>query len=78
MSIVPMDLERRFELRWARFSRSMEAAALQKNWLRGQSEPLVTLLKAKRKTRRTEAAGLRSAPAIELTAQKVVSACLAA
>jgi hypothetical protein len=70
MSIVPLDLERRFEQRWAaKFSRSMEAAAPQKHRLKGQSEPIATLLKAKRETRPVvEASGLRSAPAIELTA----------
>jgi hypothetical protein len=64
MSIVPLDLERRFEQRWAaRFSRSMEAAAPQKHRLKGQSEPLATLLKAKRETRPVvEASGFAVCP----------------
>jgi hypothetical protein len=55
---------------------ALAAAARQKHGhaKRDQADPG----KDKKKTRRTEAAGLTSAPAIELTAQKAVSACLAA
>jgi hypothetical protein len=65
MSIIPLDLERRFEQRWAaRFSRPEQAAALQKHRLKGQSETLAALLKEKRKTRRVEPAGLRPLPTV--------------
>jgi hypothetical protein len=65
MCIIPLDLERRFEQRWAaRFSRPKEAATFQKHRLKGQSEPFAALLKEKRKTRRVEPAGLRPLPTV--------------
>jgi hypothetical protein len=71
MSTIPLDLERRFEQRWAaRFSRPEQAAALQKHRLKGRSEPLDVLLQAKGKTRRVEPADSRLASAVEFTAQK--------
>jgi hypothetical protein len=65
MSVTPLDLEGRFKQRWAaRFSRPEQAAALQKHRLKGLSKTLAALLKAKRKTRRVEPAGLRSLPTV--------------
>jgi hypothetical protein len=58
MSIIPLDLERRFEQRWAaRFS-----GALQEHRLEGQYQQLTASGKRKRKARRVESAGSRSAP----------------
>ena len=58
MSIIPLDLERRFEQRWAaRFS-----GALQEHRLEGQCQQLTASGKRKRKARRVESAGSRSAP----------------
>src|SRR6266403_3004802 len=59
---IPLDLERRFERRWAaRFCRPAAPAAPQSQPQQQQvSEPA----KAKRKTRRVKAAGLRSAPVV--------------
>jgi hypothetical protein len=63
MCIIPLDLEKRFERRWAaRFSRPVEAARPEKHQLEKQDQPLAALGKAKRKTRRVEAAGLRPLP----------------
>jgi hypothetical protein len=57
MSIIPLDLERRFEQRWAaRFS-----AVPQEHRLEGQRQQLAAPGKSKRKTRRVDP-GLRSAP----------------
>jgi hypothetical protein len=65
MSIIPLDLERRFEQRWAaRFSRPIVAAAPEKHQLEKQDQPIAALPKAKRKARRVEAAGLRSLPTV--------------
>jgi hypothetical protein len=75
MCIIPLDLEGRFEQRWAaRFSRPEQAAALQKHRLKGRSEPLDALLKAERKASRVEPADSKPAPAVEFTAQKAVGA----
>jgi hypothetical protein len=64
MSIIPLDLERRFEQRWAaRFSRPIVAAAPEKHQPEKPHQPLTALLKA-RKTRRVEAAGLRPIPTL--------------
>jgi len=50
MSTIPLDLERRFEQRWAaRFSRPEKAAALQKHRFKVRSEPLEALLRAEGK-----------------------------
>jgi hypothetical protein len=58
MSIIPLDLERRFEQRWtARFS-----GALQEHRREGQCQQLTASGKRKRKARRVESAGSRSAP----------------
>ncbi len=75
MCIIPLDFERRFEQRWAaRFSRPEQATAVQKHRLKGRSEPLDALLKAKRKERRIEPPNSGPAPAVEFTAQKPVGA----
>jgi hypothetical protein len=60
MSIVPLDLQRRCEQRWAaRFSRPNPLAAPHEH----QDQQLAAPAKDKRKTRRIKPAGLRSAPA---------------
>jgi hypothetical protein len=75
MCIIPLDLERRFEQRWAaRFSRPEQAAALQKHRFKVRSEPLDALLKAEGKARRVEPTDSQPAPAIEFTAQKAAGA----
>ena len=75
MCIIPLDLERRFEQRWAaRFSRPEQATAVQKHRLKGRSEPLDALLKAEGKARRVEPTDSQPAPAVEFTAQKAAGA----
>jgi hypothetical protein len=66
MSIVPLDLQRKFERRWAaRFSPPVAAARAEKHPLEKQDQPLATFGKGKRKTRRLNRAGLmRSALAV--------------
>jgi hypothetical protein len=65
MSIVPLDLQRRFEQRWAaRFSRPLPPAAPEKHPLERHRQQFAAPGKGKRKTRRIEPAGLRSAPAV--------------
>jgi len=65
MSIVPLDLQRRCEQRWAaRFSRPLASAAPQQHGHEKQGQQLAALGKAKKKTRRAEAAGLRSVAAV--------------
>jgi hypothetical protein len=62
MSLIPLDLQRRFEQRWAaRFCRPAPPAAPQSQ--PQQQQQLSEPAKAKRKTRRVKSAGLRSAPA---------------
>jgi hypothetical protein len=61
MSIIPLDVQRRCEQRWAaRFCRPAPPAAPQSQPQQQLSEPA----KAKGKTRRVKAAGLRSAPGV--------------
>jgi hypothetical protein len=63
MSIVPLDLQRKFERRWAaRFSRP--PAVPQAHRPESQGNPLASDAKSKRKTRRVEAAGLKPAPVV--------------
>jgi hypothetical protein len=65
MSIIPLDLQRRCEQRWAaRFARPVPLAAPQRHRLEGESHQLAAPAKAKRKTRRVEAAGFKFAPAV--------------
>jgi hypothetical protein len=62
MSSIPVDLERRFEQRWAaRFFPPAASAARQAHRLE-QCQQLAAPGKSKRKARRVESAGLRSAP----------------
>ena len=61
MSSIPLDVERRFEQRWA--ARFCSPAEPQKHRLERQCEQLASPGKGKRKTRRVESTGLRPAPA---------------
>jgi hypothetical protein len=64
MSSIPLDLQRKFERRWAaRFSRPNPLAGLQEHQPERQDQRLAAPAKDKRKTRRIKPAGLRSAPA---------------
>jgi hypothetical protein len=55
MSIVPLDLQRQFERRWAaRFSPPVAAARPEKQLLEKRDQPLATLGKGKGKTRRID------------------------
>ena len=64
MSIIPLDLQRRCEQRWAaRFSRPNPLAAFQQQQPERQDQQLAAPAKDKRKTRRIKPAALRSAPA---------------
>src|SRR6202011_2174932 len=61
MSSIPLDLQRRFEQRWAaRFFSPITSAAPQKHRLERQPQQLAALGKSKRKTRPVESAGLVS------------------
>jgi hypothetical protein len=63
MSSIPLDLEKRCEQRWAaRFSAAR--ALREQHRLERQQQQVTAPDKAKRKTRRLKAAGLRSAPAV--------------
>ena len=60
MSVIPLDLERRFEQRWAaRFSGALQE---QRRLERQQHQQLTAPDNSKRKTRRVESAGLKSDP----------------
>jgi len=64
MRVIPLDLQRTFEQRWAaRFCRPAAQAAPESQ-PQQQQQQLSEPAKAKRKTRRVKAAGLRSAPAV--------------
>ena len=68
MCTIPLDLERRFEQRWAaRFSRPEQAAKV-------RSEPLDALLKAEGEARRVEPTDSQPGPAVKFTAQKAAGA----
>jgi hypothetical protein len=59
MSSIPLDLERRFEQRWAaRFARPAPAPSSEKSEHEKQDQRLGVPATAKRKTRRVESAGL--------------------
>ena len=64
MSIIPLDLQRRCEQRWAaRFSAAR--ALREQHRLEGQQQQQLTAPdNSKRKTHRAEAAGLRSVAAV--------------
>ena len=69
MSAVPLDLQRRCEQRWAaRFLRPMPTTP-QRQFER-QDQKLAAPGKAKRKTRRVKATGLRPAPAVRAAGPK--------
>ena len=62
MSSIPLDLERRFERRWAaRFVRQASEPSSEKSEHEKHGQRLGTATKAKRKIRLAEAAGLKSA-----------------
>jgi hypothetical protein len=65
MSIIPLDVQRRCERRWAaRFSRPTESVA-PRNWRpERESQQIAGPDKGKRKTHRGEAAGLRPLSAV--------------
>ena len=65
MSIIPLDLQRRCEQRWAaRFSRSVEPVASRKQRAERESQQIAAPAEGKRKTRRAKPMGFRSAPAV--------------
>jgi len=66
MCDIPLDLQRRFEHRWAaRFRRPASPGAPQNHELEKQDQQPAATRKGKRKTRRFSSAGLRSAaPAV--------------
>jgi hypothetical protein len=60
MSILPLDVQRRCERRWAaRFSRPMESVAPRNQRPERESQQIAGPDKGERKTRRVEAAGSR-------------------
>jgi len=62
MADIPLDLQRRFEQRWA--ARFLRPAAPKKQELEKQDQQLTEPGKGKRKTRRIKSVGIRSAPAV--------------
>jgi hypothetical protein len=67
MSNIPLDLQRRFEQRWAtRFVRPPASAVPKGGWLEGQGQKLVAASKLAQKTRRVESAGLSSDRGVSL------------
>jgi hypothetical protein len=63
MGNIPLDVERRCEQRWtARFEAAR--ALREQHCLEMQQQKLTASDNSKRKTRRSKAAGLRSAPAV--------------
>jgi hypothetical protein len=63
MSTIPLDLERRLEQRWtARCLRPLEPARTPKNPPENRDQQLSAPDNSKRKTRRIEPTGIRSAP----------------
>jgi hypothetical protein len=62
MCEVPLDLQRKFERRWA--ARFVRPAPPKKQDLEGQDLQLATSAKSKEKTRRAEPAGLSTVPAV--------------
>jgi len=65
MSIFPLHVQRKLEQRWAaKFASPVASAARKSTSLKGTGNQLSEPAKAKRKTRRVEAAGLKSAPAV--------------
>jgi hypothetical protein len=65
MCSIPLDLQRRFEQRWAaRFFRPNPPTVPQKHQLERQDQQLAAPGKGKRKTHRVKPAGFRSAPGV--------------
>jgi hypothetical protein len=65
MSIIPLDLQRRCEQRWAaRFLRSAELVASRKQGPKRGTQQIAGPDKSKRKTRRVKAAGSRPLSAV--------------
>jgi hypothetical protein len=65
MSIIPLDVQRRCERRWAaRFSRPTESVAPRNQGPERESQQIAGPDKSKRKTRRVEAAGSRPLSAV--------------
>ena len=65
MSIIPLDVQRRYERRWAaRFSRTTEAVAPRNQRPALESLPIAEPDESKRKTHRVEAAGSRPLSAV--------------
>jgi hypothetical protein len=65
MSIIPMDVQRRCERRWAaRFSRPTESVAPRNQRPKRESQQIAGPDKSKRKTHRVEAAGSRPLSAV--------------
>jgi hypothetical protein len=62
MADIPLDLQRRFEQRWA--ARFVRPVALKKQELERQDQQLTEPGKDKRKTHRIKPVGIRSAPAV--------------
>jgi hypothetical protein len=61
MSIIPLDLQRMCERRWAaRFSRSVEMVASRKQGPKPKTQQIAGPDKSKRKPRRGEAAGSKT------------------
>jgi hypothetical protein len=65
MCDIPLDLQRKLEQRWnARFARQAPGPSSEKGEHEKQGQQLGLPVKAKRKTRRAEPAGLKTAPAV--------------
>jgi hypothetical protein len=62
MREIPLDLQRKFEQRWA--ARFVRRVPPKKQELEGQDQQLATSAKSKEKTRRAEPAGLSTVPAV--------------
>jgi hypothetical protein len=65
MSAIPLDLQRRFERRWAgRFQQPRQPAETRGDRLEAQDQQLAAPRKSKRKTRQMNRVGPRSTPAL--------------
>jgi hypothetical protein len=65
MCDIPLDLERRFERRWAaRFAQPAPAAVFQKHGHEKQGQQVAAPSKAKKKTSQVEVAGFKPAPGV--------------
>ena len=60
MCDVPLDVQRKFEQRWA--ARFAQPAPPKAQELEGQDQHAAAFAESKRKTRRVEAAGLKPSP----------------